>query len=500
MAEVIRSLTHLLEVASSRRFLAHIEPGDRGLAESLPYPFLALVGEHEMRLALLLALVNPAIGGVLLLGPRGTGKTTAIRSLVPLLPVVVRSLCPYGCLPEDIDTGGLDAICPDCAKKLGEGQPLTFQDRMRLIELPLHSELADVVGGIDERAAVHKRLQLRPGILASADRNVLFIDEVNLLAAAVADAILDAAAQGIYTVRRGPHSATYRARFILIGSMNPEEGSLRPQMADRFGLRVLIRGLTDPAERWEAYLRSRAYGINPRGMIDFYREETDLLHTEILAARERLREVELSKEVIQAGLAGVNQLGIPSLRATQALFEAARAYAAADGRLQAGLEDVRAVAPIALRKRRSDFMDKYASGQAIEDQTINKAFTELDFQTANNRQNAPRPSAHSLSVRYIFTTGFPGFQKWRDSIRSAFRFPAISPRLNGSILLSLAALGLAYFAQAILDQQKSDGIHLPLGWLSISSEDLRLGLASIIFLIASLLWAITTAGRKNDSS
>jgi magnesium chelatase subunit I len=374
MAEVIRSLTHLLEVASSRRFLDHIEPGDRGLAESLPLPFLALVGEPEMRLALLLALINPAIGGVLLLGPRGTGKTTAVRSLVPLLPDVERSLCPYGCLPEDIETGGVDAVCPDCAKKNGEGLPLTFQDRVRLIELPLHSELSDVVGGIDERAAVHKRLQLRPGILASADRNVLFIDEVNLLADSVADAILDAAAQGIYTVRRGPLSATYRARFILIGSMNPEEGTLRPQMADRFGLRVLMRGLAEPGERWEAYLRARAYGINPRGTIDYYREDTDQLRTELLASRQRLQEVQLSKEVIHTGLEGVNQLGIPSLRATQALFEAARAYASADGRMEANMNDIQAIAPMALRMRRSDFMDKFVSGQVAEDQTINKSF------------------------------------------------------------------------------------------------------------------------------
>jgi magnesium chelatase subunit I len=243
-----------------------------------------------------------------------------------------------------------------------------------LIELPLHSDLSDVVGGIDERAAVHKRLQLRPGILASADGNLLFIDEVNLLADSVADAILDAAAQGIYTVRRGPLSATYRARFILIGSMNPEEGNLRPQMADRFGLRVLMRGLAEPGERWEAYLRARAYGINPRGMIDYYREDTDRLRTELLASRQRLQEVQLSKEVIHAGLEGVHQLGIPSLRATQALFEAARAYASADGRMEANMVDIRAVAPMALRMRRSDFMDKFVSSQVVEDQTIHQSF------------------------------------------------------------------------------------------------------------------------------
>jgi magnesium chelatase subunit I len=374
MSDSIRSLTHLLEVASSRRFLAHVEPGDRGLAESLPFPFLALMGEADMKLALLLALINPAVGGVLLVGPRGTGKTTAVRSLIPLLPEVTRSLCSYGCLPEDVETGGIDAVCPECAKKYGESIPLTFQDRMRLIELPLHSELSDVVGGIDERAAVHHRMQLRPGILSTADRNVLFIDEVNLLSPSIADAILDAAAQGVYTVRRGPLSATYRAKLILIGSMNPEEGPLRPQMADRFGLRVLLQGLNDSGDRWEAYLRSRAFGINPRGMIEFYREETELVKSEILAARERLPNVELGKNVVQAGLEGVHRLGIASLRATQSLFESARAYAAADGREQAVLQDVRAVAAMALRMRRSDFMDHFSSTQAVEEKGIQEAF------------------------------------------------------------------------------------------------------------------------------
>ncbi len=263
MAEAIRSLTHLLEVASSRRFLAVVEPGDRGLAESLPFPFIAMVGEWEMKLALLLAVINPAVGGVLLLGPRGTGKTTAVRSLSPLLPEVERSLCAYGCMPEDMESGGIESICPDCAKKFGLGEPLTFTDRARLIELPLHSELADVIGGIDERAAAHQRMLVKPGILSHADRNLLYVDEVNLLVRDVADAILDAAAQGVYTVRRGPISATYRSRFVLVGSMNPEEGMLRPQIADRFGLRALVRGLGNSSERWEAYQRSHAFELNP---------------------------------------------------------------------------------------------------------------------------------------------------------------------------------------------------------------------------------------------
>jgi magnesium chelatase subunit I len=376
MAEAIRSLTHLLEVASSRRFLAAIEPGDRGLAESLPFPFIAVVGEWEMKLGLVLAVINPAVGGVLLLGPRGTGKTTSVRSLSPLLPDVPRSLCAYGCMPEDIDSGGVEAVCPECARKFGQGEPLSFTDRSRLIELPLHSELPDVIGGIDERAAAHQRMLIKPGILSHADRNMLYVDEVNLLGEDVADAILDAAAQGVYTVRRGPIAATYRARFVLIGSMNPEEGMLRPQIADRFGLRAVVRGLHNPEDRWEAYQRAHAFGLNPRGMIEYYREETDTIRGEILAAHARLPGVELAPEAIRAGLDSVQRLGIASLRATSALFEAARAYAAADGRDRAGCADLSAVAPLALRMRRSTFMENYAQTQDQEDQAILTSLAE----------------------------------------------------------------------------------------------------------------------------
>jgi magnesium chelatase subunit I len=377
MAESIRSITHLLEVASSRRFLEAVEPGDRGLAESLPFPFLAFVGEGEMKLALLLSIINPAVGGVLLLGPRGTGKTTAVRSLAPLLPAVPRSLCPYGCLPEDIETGGIDAVCPDCARKYGQGESLTFTDRMKLMELPLNAQLADVIGGLDERAALHQRQRLRPGILAQADRNFLYVDEINLLSGEITDAILDAAAQGLYTVRRGALAAFYRARFVLVGSMNPEEGALRPQIFDRFGLRVLVRGVTSVTDRWEAYRRVRAYQTNPRGVIEHYHEETDIMRGEIQAAREKLPQVELDAKTAGLALSVAERLGIVSHRATAALFEAARALAAADDRQAVSAQDVRTLAPLALRMRRSAFLSEYFARQGEEEHELTQLIDEV---------------------------------------------------------------------------------------------------------------------------
>jgi magnesium chelatase subunit I len=367
VTEPVRSLTELLQRAGSQRFLETPLQEDLGLSEQVAFPFLALVGQEEMKLALLLALINPNVGGVLLLGPRGTGKTTAVRSLSDLLPDVPRSLCPYGCLPEDIETGGIDAVCPDCAQKYGRGEPLTELDRVRLIELPLNTQLEDVVGGIDERAGQHGRLRLRRGLLARADRNLLYVDEANLLPDEIVDAILDAAAQGLYTVQRGSLSATYRARFALIGSMNPEEGDLRPQILDRFGLRVIVRGLTAPEDRLEAYRRSVAFRTNPRQLVARFVEDTLVAADELNAARQALPGVGLEPAAEAVGLDLVREMGIDSLRAEITLFEAARAYAGADGRNAATPDDVRVVAPMALRLRGSIFLRGYLRQQDREE-------------------------------------------------------------------------------------------------------------------------------------
>ena len=376
VAHPFRTLRELVDYVSGKSLPANTAE-EVGLAEALPFPFLAIVGQKEMKLALLLGLINPSVGGILLVGPRGTAKTTAVRSLLDILPKVERSLCYYGCLPEDIESGGIDAVCPDCAKKYAEGQPLVAPDRVRLVELPLNSRLEDVVGGIDphtagtgERAAVHERQRVRRGILAQADRNLLYIDEINLLADDIVDAILDAAAQGSYTVRRGPVSATYRARFVLIGSMNPEEGRLRPQIMDRFGLRVIVRGLDDLAERLEAYRRVQAYLSNPRGMLSIYGNEMVAAAEEIQSARAILPKVALPDRVARPAIKLVQKLGIDSLRAEITWFEAARAYAAADGRAKVSPDDLQAVAPMALRLRRSQFMTEYFSSQAGEEEEL----------------------------------------------------------------------------------------------------------------------------------
>jgi magnesium chelatase subunit I len=369
VAHPIRSLRELMDYVAGKS-LPPLAPDDGRVTEPQPFPFLAIVGQREMKLALLLGLINPNIGGILLIGPRGTAKTTAVRSLLRLLPYVERSTCFYGCLPEDIEAGGIGAVCPDCAKKYGEGIPLTAPDPVRLIELPLNARLDDVIGGIDERAAAHERMRIRRGILAQADRNLLYIDEINLLGDDIVDSILDAAAQGSYTVRRGPIAATYRSRFVLIGSMNPEEGRLRPQILDRFGLRVIVHGLKDARERLEAYRRVQAYLANPRRMLEQYSAEMEAAASEVRSARERLPRVVVPDKVANPAIKLVQQMGIDSLRAEITWFESARAYAAADGREEVTFDDLKEVAPMTLRLRRSQYMAKYFKGQIVEEKEM----------------------------------------------------------------------------------------------------------------------------------
>jgi magnesium chelatase subunit I len=366
------ALMRILNKAGARAVLS-APADDLGLAETLPFPFLALVGQLEMRIALLLSVINPAVGGVLLIGPRGTGKTTAVRSVASVLPDIEVSTCPEGCMPEDYEREGAAGVCAECAQKLANGIPIARMEPVKLIELPLNARLEDVVGGINERIAVQQnRIRLERGILARADQNLLYIDEVNLLDDAIADAILDAAAAGAYTVRRGAVAGTYRSRFVLIGSMNPEEGDLRPQIMDRFGLRVAVRGLMDSAERLEVYRRVRAYRTNPRGFIREWAGAVVEAREEVSLARELLQEVTLTDEALNLGLQLVQRLDIDSHRTEYTMFEAARAYAAADGRDKATVQDVRAVAPITLRQRRSQFMVDFFKTQQEEDTLIRR--------------------------------------------------------------------------------------------------------------------------------
>jgi magnesium chelatase subunit I len=320
-----------------------------------PFPFLAIVGQTELKTALVLALVNPQAGGVLLVGPYGVGKTTAVRALVDVMPTVERE-----------ETGE-------------DGSTTTRRLPMRIIELPLNARMEDVVGGVNERVALEQqRILLEEGVLARAHRNLLYIDEINLLDARVVDAILDAAAQGRTFVRRGPMTRLFPSQFVLVGSMNPEEGRLRPQIMDRFGLRVWVAPLEAPEQRLEIYRRSSAFHADPEAFRTRFADETARLKAEVAAAREILPHVSIPAEVEAFALGCIQALKIPSHRAEIALFEAARARAAADYRVEVRQEDVRTVAPLALRQRRSPLLEAYAAEVIAEDAVIREVIERQD--------------------------------------------------------------------------------------------------------------------------
>ncbi len=322
--------------------------------EILAFPLLALVGQAELKTALILGLINPQVGGVLISGPYGVGKTTAVRSLLDLMPAVER---------ETTDAAG---------------QVHSYSERMRLVELPLNARLDDVVGGLNERVALEQqRVLLEAGILAHAHHNVLYVDEINLLDAAVVDAILDAAAQGRTLVRRGAMVRLFPSQFFLIGSMNPEEGALRPQILDRFGLRVWVAPLDDPRQRLEVYRRAQAFRSDPAAFRAGHATATAALAEEVEAARAILPHVTVPPKLEEVALRLVQDLRVPSHRAEIALLEAARARAAADFRNTVSEEDIRKIAPLALRQRQSVMIDAHARQIAEERAMIEAALDSI---------------------------------------------------------------------------------------------------------------------------
>lgn len=322
--------------------------------EIVPFPLLAVVGQPELKTALILSLINPQVGGVLLIGPYGVGKTTAVRGLLDIMPIVER---------EEEDA---------------EGNVTTSRQPMRLVELPLNARIEDVVGGINERVVLEQqRVLLAEGILAKAHRNLLYVDEINLLDAHVVDAILDAAAQGRTMVRRGAMTRLYSSQFVLIGSMNPEEGTLRPQILDRFGLRVWVAPLEDARQRLDVYRRARDFRSDPEVFRRAYAEQTAALRDEVATAREILPHVVVPPQLEDMALALIQQLHIPSHRAEIALLEAMRARAAADFRSEAIAEDLRRMAVLALRQRRSSALEAYTSQVQQENEMVATALDSL---------------------------------------------------------------------------------------------------------------------------
>jgi magnesium chelatase subunit I len=355
-------------------------PGSRRAAY-VPYPFAAIVAQDEAKLAVLLAAINPRIGGVLLSGPKGIGKTTLVRGVGELLPAQERNRCPYGCEP------GASAQCAECAGGSTSGRP--HKVRSEIVELPANAQIDDVIGAIDLRAALERgSVAFRPGLLARANRTLLYVDEINLLSDAIVDVLLDAAAQGVVRVKRGQHTIDYPSRFTLVGTMNPEEGELRPQITDRVGLRVFVAP-AGPAERVEIYRRNAAFARDPLGFSAAYAGKTRALRAKVAKAIASLPGVVADAQAEELAVTTVTRLGIESHRTEFVALEAACALAAFEGRSIATAGDLRRVFALAARLRRSRLRAQARTEYLAEDAAIDAALgadssAERDAEEAGN--------------------------------------------------------------------------------------------------------------------
>jgi magnesium chelatase subunit D len=331
------------------------------------YPFAAIVGMADLKLALLLNAVSPAIGGVLVRGEKGTAKSTVVRGLAALLPAVdVVADCRFGCDPAAPDPG-----CPDGPHP---GQPARLARPARLAELPVGATEDRLAGSLDiERALTEGVAAFEPGLLAAAHRGLLYVDEVNLLHDHLVDLLLDAAALGVNYVEREGLSVRHAARFLLVGTMNPEEGELRPQLLDRFGLTVEVTATREPAERAEVVRRRLAYEATPVAFAADFDLDSERIAGRVVAARERLPTVRLPDSVLQQICSVCAAFEVDGLRADLVMARTAIALAAWHDRDEVGADDVRQAARLALphRRRRDPFdvpgLDEQALDEALAD-------------------------------------------------------------------------------------------------------------------------------------
>ncbi|MCL7423999.1 putative cobaltochelatase [Streptomyces sp. YS415] len=331
-----------------------------------PFPFTAVVGQDDLRLALLLNAVSPAVGGVLVRGEKGTAKSTAVRALSALLPqVAVVPGCRFSC-----DPAKPDPVCPDGPHEAGPGAARPA----RMVELPVGASEDRLVGALDiERALAEGVKAFEPGLLADAHRGILYVDEVNLLHDHLVDLLLDAAAMGASYVEREGVSVRHASKFLLVGTMNPEEGELRPQLLDRFGLTVEVAASREPDQRVEVVRRRLAHDDDPAGFAARWADEEAAVRQRIVAARELLPSVRLGDRALRQIAATCAAFEVDGMRADIVMARTATALAAWAGRTEVLAEDVRQAALLALphRRRRNPFdapgLDEDKLDQTLEE-------------------------------------------------------------------------------------------------------------------------------------
>ncbi len=332
------------------------------------FPFTAIVGQEEMKLALLLNVIDPKVGGVMIMGDRGTGKSTTIRALADLLPEIdVIADDPFNSDPNDSDWVSNEASAQEVR--------LIVKKKVPMVDLPLGATEDRVCGTIDIEKALSEGVKaFEPGLLAKANRGILYVDEVNLLDDHLVDVLLDSAASGWNTVEREGISIRHPARFVLVGSGNPEEGELRPQLLDRFGMHAEIRTVKEPALRVEIVEQRANFDQNPQAFLQKYQSDQEALQKQLVMAQERLPEVEMDYELRVKISEVCSQLDVDGLRGDIVTNRAAKALAAFEGRNEVTVDDIRRVITLCLRHRlRKDPLESIDSGYKVE-KTFNRIF------------------------------------------------------------------------------------------------------------------------------
>jgi len=306
--------------------------------KKINFPFTAILGQDKMKLGLILNIIDPQIGGILLTGQQGTGKSTAVRSLVDVMPKIeVVKGCTFSCDPKS----DLEDLCEECREKKKNNNLEIITRKMRIVNLPLGVTEDMVCGSLSIDKVISEGIKsLHPGLLAKANRGILYVDEINLLQDHIVDVLLDAAASGVNIIEREGISVSHPSRFVLVGSMNPEEGDLRPQIADRLGLEVKIEAPRDLKLRAEITKRVIEFNDNPKEFIKRFEKEQEILRDRIVRARQILKQVEIPATVYEFVSMIVNELGIFSQRADITFIRCARAHAAFNGRTHIEEEDL----------------------------------------------------------------------------------------------------------------------------------------------------------------
>lgn len=361
------------------------------------FPFTAIVGQSDLKTALLLNAVDPRVGGVLIRGEKGTAKSTAVRALAHILPELdVVEDCRFGC-----DPGEPSAWCVECRTRRDEGRLPKHSRSPRLVELPVSATEDRLVGTLDFQAALKKgERTFHPGLLADANRGILYVDEVNLLDDHLVDTLLDAAAMGVNTVEREGVSFAHPARFVLIGTMNPEEGELRPQLLDRFGLCVDVDGVRDPESRVEIMRRRRDFEDDSAAFTARWRDSEDDMRSRIMRARLRLPSVTVAEEILYAIADLSIRANVDGHRADTVMARAVAALAAYEDRKLAELRDVERVAPLVLAHRlhRRPFDSVRSDAETMREALRRALGTDPGTTAENPGGAAPAPGDGQVSI------------------------------------------------------------------------------------------------------